>query len=844
MPKASPIATNFTGGEVSPKLYGRVDTAKYQNGMKTIENFIVMPHGGARKRPGSKYVHHTNVNQASKLVPFVYNADQAYVLEFSNVNIRFFTNGGILTQTAQGITGISKANPGVVTYSGSDTYANGDRLIISGVSGMTEVNGREFTVANVNTGANTFQLSGVNTSSYGTWTAGGTVAEIVEITSSPYVTADLDDLTFTQSADTLFIAHPSHPLRKLVRNSATSWTLSEVSILRGPWRNLNNDETITLKANDYTGSVTIESSAALFDSDHIGAKFKLYTPSRVVGSATEWGNASDTPSANDQWSYNGSVFRVTAVASPGNTARYSPPTHKQGTVRHYLSGQTSAYADLKFLHQGFGVATVTALASSTSITATVYEGYGYTELPSEVVDASMSGGAASNARYKEPTKFWQEGAWSDYRGYPGVLCLYEQRLMAANNGSQTQTLWGSVSGNFTDFEEGVVDDNALNYTLGSEQADVIRWMSPGKQLLIGTTDAEYVVSANNLNEALTPTNIKVSRETTYGSSPCNPVRVGNAVLFMQRRGDPDNAGRKMREMSYSFEIDAFVANELTIWSEHITGEGVTRLAYQADPDSLVWGVRADGWLPCLTYERSQEVVAWHKHWLGGYSDSGQTAKTIVEQAVSIPGTNGDELWIVAKRYVNGATVRYIEYLSHWDAFVEKEDGVFVDSAITYDGSAATTITGLWHLIGQTVSILADGAVIADQEVSSTGTITLTTAAAKVHIGLPYTSVLETLDIEAGTAQGTAQGKQKRIHNITLRVDRSLGGSAGSSSVKLDPLIFNDADEAADTTAELFTGDVSIPMPSGWEASASTYISHAVPLPFTVIAIMPDLIATG
>lgn len=844
MPHANPIQTNMTGGEISPKLYGRVDTAKYQNGMKTIENFIVMPHGGARKRPGSKFVHYTKDNGAVRLVPFVYNADQAYVLEFGNLYIRFFTNGGILTQTAQNITGISKANPGVVTYSGSDTYANGDRVVISGVVGMTEVNGREFAVANVNAGANTFELSGINTSSYGTWTSGGTVAEIIEVVTT-YATAELDDLTFTQSADTLFIADTSHALAKLVRNSATSWTLSNVSVLRGPWRNLNNDETVTIKANDHSGTVTLGSSASLFDTLMQGGKFKLYAPSRGAGES-EWGtNVTDSPTVGDFWSHNGNVYEVmTVTGSPEPTDRYPPPVHQTGTVTQHLSGNTAVSTALKFIHKGFGIATITAFASSTSVTAAVYGGYGYLNIPAQLVDPAMTGGAAANARYREPTSFWQEGAWSDYRGHPGILCLFEQRLIAANNGSQTQTFWGSVSGNFTDFEEGVLDNQALNYTIGSEQADVIRWMSPGKQLLIGTTDAEYVVSANNLNEALTPTNIRVARETTYGSSPCNPVRVGNAVLFMQRRGDPDNNGRKMREMAYSFEIDAFVANDLTIWSEHITGEGVTKLAYQADPDSLVWGVRADGYLPCLTYERAQEVVAWHKHWLGGYSDSGDTARTSVEQAVSIPGTSSDELWVVANRYINGGTVRYIEYLSHWDAYVEKEDGIFCDSAITYSGSAATTITGLWHLIGETVTVLADGAVIADKTVSATGTISLITAASKVHIGLPYTSILSTLDLEAGAAQGTAQGRKKRIANVTLRVDRSLGGSAGSSSSKVDPLIFNDVDEVTTTSSALFTGDKSIPMPSGWEDEASVYITHDKPLPFTVIAIIPEITTTG
>jgi hypothetical protein len=827
MPRANPIQTNFTGGELSPYLTSRVDTAKYQNGAETIENAIVVATGGAKKRPGSKFVWYSRVNSdKSRLIPFSFNAEQNYLLELSASRIRFYTNGGIVTQTAQNITGISATNPAVVTYDGSDTYANGDRVAITGVVGMTQVNNREFTVANVNAGANTFELSGVDASAYTAWSSGGTVAEILEVTTT-YTAAECLELSVTQSADTLFIAHPAHPLAKLVRNSATSWTLSDVDILRGPWRSLNTDETVTIKANDVTGTITLEASSSLFASTHVGALWKLYTPTRTNGES-EFGS-NDNLNVGEYWSYNGSVFEITASNGPPGADDVTPPTHKQGTVRLYNSGATTNYADVKFIHQGYGIVEITAFTSATEVTATVYAGFGYEELPLQLADSAMSGGLASNARYSEPTKFWQEGAWSENRGYPEYVTFFEQRLMA----SKGQTVFGSVSGNFSDFEEGVEDDQAFNYTLASEQVDVIRWINPGKQLLIGTTSGEYVMGASSLGEAVTPKNIKISRETTFGSSPADPVRVGNAVLFMQRRGDPDNAGRKMREMAYSFEIDGYVSSDMTIFAPHITGTGVTYLAYQADPDNLIWGVREDGQLCTLTYERAQEVTAWHRHILGGYGDV-SNGDAVVEQVATLPGTDGDEVWFKVKRYIDGGTVRYIEKLSYFDDETAKEDGIFTDCAITYSGASASVITGLWHLRSQTVKYLSNG-TIGSGTVSATGSLTLSAATTKVHIGFGYTMKLKTMDVEAGAAAGTAQGRQKRISTATLRLYRSQGGVAGVEG-STDSIAYDD------TT--LFTGDKPVSMRSGWDAKAHVYIENSDPVPFTVLAIMPEISTTG
>ena len=220
---------SFTGGEWSPSLEPRTDLAKYATATNTMLNFFPHAHGGTSNRPGLEYIGNLkNHTKVGRLVPFQFSVVQSYILVFEDLLIRFIKDGGVITETAQNITGITKANPAVLTYSGADTYSNGDRVIVSGVLGMVEVNNREFTVANVNTGANTFELSGVNSTSYTTYSSGGTVAKIVQVT-SPYVEADIPLLKFKQSADTIYITHPSYARRKLTRSSHTAWTLSTIT---------------------------------------------------------------------------------------------------------------------------------------------------------------------------------------------------------------------------------------------------------------------------------------------------------------------------------------------------------------------------------------------------------------------------------------------------------------------------------------------------------------------------------------------------------------------------------------------------------------------------------------
>jgi hypothetical protein len=216
------ILTNFTAGDLSPRLYGRVDIAKYQNGARELSNFLVLPQGGARKRGGTKFIAATRVPESfygntARLVEFTFSTTQSYILEFGHGYIRFFKDQGQIYDLGYGISLVER---GGVTHiwMGSNSFRNYDRIILAGIGGTTELNNREFVIVGVDP-ANRVRigeidanggLHEVDSSGYGAWTGGGAIYRIYEVF-TPYAWNIIPELTFTQSADTLFIFHRIGP---------------------------------------------------------------------------------------------------------------------------------------------------------------------------------------------------------------------------------------------------------------------------------------------------------------------------------------------------------------------------------------------------------------------------------------------------------------------------------------------------------------------------------------------------------------------------------------------------------------------------------------------------------
>ena len=748
MARVAAQLTNFTGGELSPRLDGRNDLTKYASGCKTLENFVVYPHGAAARRPGTTFVAEVaNSANKTRLIPFEFSTTQTYMLEFSNLKMRVYKDRGSVLEGDKTISAITKANPAVVTATGHN-YSNGDEVVISGVVGMTEVNGKRFLVAGKTT--NTFQLTNkdgtnINSSSFTTYTSGGVSNKVFEIT-TPYTTAQLFDLKFAQSADVMYITHPEHEVEKLSRTAHTAWTLTDVDFTNGPYMDANITTTTLNPASHTVG-----------------------TGVAVVASAVTGINS-------------GSGFLSTDVG--------------------------------RLLQFGDGYGKITAVTDTLNITITIIKDLG-------------SSTASAN---------WSLGSFSDTTGHPSCVTFFEQRLVFAGTTSQPQTIFFSKSGDYENMDANiggtVADDDAIIYTIASNQINAIRFMTATRTLIIGTAGGEFTVSGGGTDNAITPTNILIKKQSNHGAANVDAIAVGNATLFLQR------AKRKIRELAYNFDVDGYIAPDMTILAEHISEGGLTQMAYQQEPNQVIYAVRGDGELIGLTYQREQQVTAWHRHIFGGVFGSG---KAVCESVAVIPTDDTEyEVYVIVKRTINGATRRFVEYINNFD-FTETDNTTFnfLDSALAYSGSAVTTISGLDHLEGQTVSVLANGATHPDKTVSS-GSITLDRSSTNVKVGLSYSSILQTMRLDAGSQNGTSQGKTKRIYEITIRLYESVGVEVGESLDNMERIPFRTSSDPMDQGIPPFTGDKAVEFRGNYDTDGFIFVRQTQPLPLTILSLYPEL----
>ena len=432
---------------------------------------------------------------------------------------------------------------------------------------------------------------------------------------------------------------------------------------------------------------------------------------------------------------------------------------------------------------------------------------------------------------------WSLGAFSETTGHPSCVTFFEQRLVFAATLSQPQTIFFSKSGDYENMDENrggtIADDDAIIYTIASNQVNAIRFMTATRTLIIGTAGGEFAVSGGGTDIAITPTNILIKKQSNNGAANVDALAVGNATLFLQR------ARRKLRELAYNFDVDGYVAPDLTILAEHISEGGFKQLSYQQEPNQIIWCARNDGQLVGLTYQREQQVVAWHRHIFGGAFGSGNA---VCESVATIPTDDSEyQTYVIIKRTINGATKRYVEFIHQYD-FDETDDTSFnfLDSQLSYSGSAVTTIGGLSHLEGQTVSVLANGATHPNVTVSS-GQITLARSSTKVKVGLPYTSLLQTMRIDAGAQNGTSQSKTKRIYEITARLYESIGIEVGPDLNNMERIPFRSSANAMNSGISVFTGDKEIEFRGNYETDGFIFVRQTQPLPLTILSLYPRLI---
>ena len=506
--------------------------------------------------------------------------------------------------------------------------------------------------------------------------------------------------------------------------------------------------------------------------------------------------------------------------SPNATSTTLTPSGTTGSVNITASASTFAATDVgRLVSFNSGRAKITGFTSATVVAATTQVDFANTNAITD----------------------WKLGAFSGTTGHPSCVSFFEQRLVFAGTLSEPQTLYFSKSGDYENMTTGTNADDAMVYTIASNQVNRIRYLKSVRTLLVGTSGGEFTVSADGTDAAITPTNIVIKKQSSYGTANVDAQPAGNSILFLQK------AKRKIRELSYNFDTDGYVAPDLTILNDIVTKSGINEMAYQQEPDSILWCVRDDGILAGLTYQRSEAVIAWHRHKLGGTFGTGSTATGygVVESVASISGQlTEDDFYVIVKRTINGATKRYVEAFAPFD-FDETDatDFRFADSHLTYSGSATTTLSGLAHLEGQTVSVLADGATHADKVVSS-GQISLDRSTTKAVVGLAYDSVLQTMRIEGGAAEGTSQGKTKRISKVVLRLFETVGVKVGPSLSNLETVPFRTTSSQMNNPVDtLLAGDKEIEFRDDYNTDGFIFVKQDQPLPLSVLAIYPTVVTS-
>lgn len=807
-----PAQDAFVRGEISPRLHARASLDLYRAALSKCENFVTLPHGGIRKRGGTHFVGEVKDSaRATRGIPFIFSADQTYCLEFGDLYIR--------------------------------VYAYGARV------GTVEV-------------------------------------------ATPYLEADLFDLAYVQSADQMWISHKDYPLKVLTRTAHTTWTLEDYPFEDGPYDEINDTST-TLTPSDtghltpqMTGNTapsgTASGSAAayqMFDRNKVQAvtlaagstgyiRFRnAGGAQRVVDAYWLTAGADVTGDADyfTAWEVQGSndgtnwvtLDSRTGESGWGNSeTRFYEFFNKAAFEYHQLiftgggggDGVESVAAELAF-HVAASDQTPFDLTASSVVGINDDTGFQITDVgrairllgsdgrwrwakvtsrtSTTVVKVILYGHALPNL---SPITRWRLGTFVPGK-YVESGSLYEERLAF----SRKFSVYASVTGDFDNFALGEEDDDALEFVqAGGGQANDIVWIADSDgALLIGTLGGVRALSGSGIDEALTPSSFKNRRSRTFGCAKIRPVDAGQSFLYVTR------SRKSIAELTQA-ATGRFTSDDVGQISEHIPKQGVVELAYQTDPDPLLWFPLENGELGGYTHQPSQEVRGLHRHRIAGSFSGSDWA--IVESATVTPGQDGnDDLWLIVKRTINGVTRRYIEIKTVPFEYRAIADAFEVDCGLTYLGAATGTVTGLDHLDGESVEVLADGKVYNDLPVIA-GQVTLPggALAAKWQVGLGYRCEANTLELDVGGRDGSIAGRRKKVAKVMmslletdttgLEVQSFLRGRW--EKVRIPSIA------APDGRADLFTGNVEVPIDDSWEGQGRVRIRHVNPTPCTIRAFTP------
>jgi len=911
---------SFNAGEVSPLIDARTSLEKYRSACRTLENFQILPYGGVMRRPGTEYLGTVKTSTAqTRLIGFNFSTTTRFVIEMGAGYMRFWKPDGTLQ------TNTSSATLEVTTpYTAADLreiqyvqindimyFAHANYPVYK-LSRLAD-NNWTFAVVDWTFPQQLYQNTEAITISSNATYGSGTLTASSAIFKSGHVGTRWD--LKWKRASTLVEQLINGKFATASIDVKGSWDFSTsgnwtgtVKLLRVPFEIWSvGPKIVQAFVNTKTGFITHENHGySVGDWVYFPTSHALFTgiPTKIIADG-----------------FTNSSYRVTLPTDKGVTAPASVVVEnlsQMEIVREYDSNEdrnvVTSGNELERCGMKIWVSDYSAPSTAFAITprallqaSNMYVGgvAKITSVAANGLTASVNitewlGNDASGA-----TKFWTEPAFSGERGYPRTVALHEQRLMFGGTTYQPNTIWGSVIDDFENFQTGATASDAVNFTLSASEGNRINWMYSQARLLIGTSGDEWTIGSADTSQSLSATNIQAQRQSSYGSKYLRGALVNDVLLFVQRNG------RKVRELVYDLNKDGWVAPDLTLLAEHMTKGEIMEVAYQQQPDAVLWAVRGDGALIAMTYERDQKVVGWHRHTFGDAD---------VESVATIYG-NGteDELWMCVKRYqgivagmrvqftnlpsgsglsaseiyivsenisgnsfyirnknydpislsnsaitanttqivvvggsfsapitslVSGVltysgtapgTTRTIErFPLLWRSYFDEEYSQnyrYLDSHATFtSGSANRSITGLNRLNGKTITVVQGTSVVTRTVSSNAVTVPYT---AEGYLGLPYTSTLTPMKLDADYDDGTAQGRKKRIHQIVVRTLKSRGGQVRTNNGEWYNL-------ASATT----TGDQKMILAGAFGLDADVSLRQTEPYPMCVLAITPKWDAYG
>lgn len=826
MAQASIGLTAQNYGYISPRMRGRVDLDFYKQSLDYLLNYIVTLQGEVNYRTGSIFVSSTRNNNKARLIPFIYNTEQAYVIEMTDLYLRFYKDHGLITETPKAITAITKAAAAQVTIAGHG-FVIGDPIYFDGVLGMHQINGREGTVASV-VDANNFTVN-INTTTYSTYTAGGTGAKIVQV-ASPYTEAQLFELDYTQTNDTMYIAHKSYAPYKLTRSSHTSWTHGTYTITSNPFGTTKaatktitgitkaNPAVVTSAAHGYANGdvVYIEAVVGMTEINK-----KTFTVQNVAANTFELKDYDST--LNTAYSSGGTAAKFTAFSYPSRVTLYdqrlvfaasdafptklwfSEANSAAGKLDSFILG-TSATSALEF-----NIASDQANRILWMVGAETYMAVG---TPGS--EYRVSGGSADEAITPtnvsvKPTSF---NGVADIR----PLRLDSYVLFAQRNKKTVRSYeYDALRDGYTSPDRTLLADHIgksglkqFSYTAGTPN---IIWAIRNDGRMLGLTfdPAQQVVAWH-----------PHKTNGSYLSAATIPEADGDDELWtcVERTV----GGVTKRYIEYTPNVP-----EIPVFEDYFTGED------NKETDETEW--LTDLWNVQRTMIYSDCALTY----------DGRDAATV---GLTITGslTTGSAVTVTA------SAAFFTSQMATDRRRIQTPDGgqieitgftssTVVTGNVLYDLEAssfaigswyymARSITGLSHLEGLTVKVLADGGTTPDPTVSS-GSITLDEDAGYVIIGLGYKGIGKTQSIEGGSQQGIAQTKPRIIDMLGVQMRASLGTKFGTSLYDMEAPPYREVEEVAGRPPRLLDSAIDVPIPDNWDDNKNLFWLHDTPTPSNI-----------